>query len=493
MPQPDVPRVSVILPVYDSMPYLTGTMESLLAQDLRGDELEVIAIDDGSTDGSGEELDRFAELTAEQAGAPRLTVIHQPNSGWPGMPRNRGLDLARGEFVFFMDSDDTAAPDALRLMIEAADRTGADVVLPRMRGVGGRRVQPLFDKHPDGPITVSRTLETLSPQKLIRREVIERHGLRFPEGRVRLEDGILMTRLYLLANRLEFCAPKPLYFIAEREDGGNISAGRIEPEGYVRSVRTICEALRGAVGGAAVPNEAAADALVYELFSRKGLKFYTPKWWTPMEPAEREDWVRLHAELLRELLPAAYDAAIRRPDEAQLMALLRAGDAEAIDAFVRTRESLRHRSTLLDAREKRGLLKRRGAIELTVEAEGETVVAAAGSGAESGPADPAPLSLHLVGRVSTERYVVPARAPERGAGSGSGGAPRYRFEVPREALAGFGGETIDLWSVRHAPDGTAGVPVRVLAGRLPKGVVADVEPFRTKTGYASLRAPKPKA
>ncbi|QIM18335.1 glycosyltransferase family 2 protein [Leucobacter coleopterorum] len=60
------------------MPYLTETMESVLSQDLQ--DLEVIAVNDGSTDGSGEELDRFAALDS------RVTVHHQPNSGWPGMP-----------------------------------------------------------------------------------------------------------------------------------------------------------------------------------------------------------------------------------------------------------------------------------------------------------------------------------------------------------------------------------------------------------------------
>lgn len=462
MPQPSAPRVSVIVPVYNSMPYLSGTMESLLAQDLAEGELEVIAVDDGSTDGSGEELDRFAKVDA------RLRVIHQPNSGWPGMPRNRGLGLARGEYVFFMDSDDTAAPDALRLMVEMADRTGAEVVLPRMKGVGGRRVQPLFDKHPHGPISVSRAMETVSPQKLIRRELIERHGLRFPEGKVRLEDGILMARLYVLANRLEFCAPKPLYFIAEREDGGNISAGRIEPAGYVGSVRTICETLRGATGGGAVADAAEADALVYEFFSRKGLKFYTPKWWSRMEPDEREEWVRLHQQLLQDLLPEAYDAAIGRPDEARLMALLRAGDARAVDAFVTAREGLRHRSTLQGAREKRGLLGRRGALELLVSTE-ET--------------DPLPLSLHLVGRVSARRLAIAARP----IGTDGSGAPRSRFLVPREAIAGFGDEIVDLWTVRSDEAGTASVPVRVLAGKLPKQPAADVEAYRTQTGYASLR------
>src|SRR5438309_9672857 len=101
-------RVSVILPVYNCADLLPECLRSLETQDLPHDELEVIAIDDGSTDGSGGLLDQFS------AGHATRHVVHQPNSGWPGGPRNRGLERATGEYVFFLGGDDWLEPGAMR-------------------------------------------------------------------------------------------------------------------------------------------------------------------------------------------------------------------------------------------------------------------------------------------------------------------------------------------------------------------------------------------
>ena len=83
------------MPVHNEMPHLTETIGSALAQEFT--DFEVIAIDDGSSDGSGEELERLARSD------DRLIVIRQPGSGWPGGPRNRGLERASGRYVFFLD------------------------------------------------------------------------------------------------------------------------------------------------------------------------------------------------------------------------------------------------------------------------------------------------------------------------------------------------------------------------------------------------------
>lgn len=99
-----LPVVSVIVPVYNALDYVGMALESALNQGYRGEELEIIVVDDGSTDGSGELLDRFAAEHAE------VTVIHQESSGGPGAPRNAGLDIARGRYVFFLDADDELTP-----------------------------------------------------------------------------------------------------------------------------------------------------------------------------------------------------------------------------------------------------------------------------------------------------------------------------------------------------------------------------------------------
>ena len=77
--------VSVIVPVFNKARFLPVLLDSLAAQDVTGITFDVICVDDGSTDGSGEILDRYA------ASHSWLRVIHQPNSGWPGQPRKRAV------------------------------------------------------------------------------------------------------------------------------------------------------------------------------------------------------------------------------------------------------------------------------------------------------------------------------------------------------------------------------------------------------------------
>src|SRR3954452_25095038 len=95
-----MPKVSVIVPVFDPGSDIDDLIASLLRQTLPASELELIFVDDGSTDDTPARLDALA---AEHA---HVHVQHIPNSGWPGKPRNVGLDMAKGEYVFFADNDE---------------------------------------------------------------------------------------------------------------------------------------------------------------------------------------------------------------------------------------------------------------------------------------------------------------------------------------------------------------------------------------------------
>lgn len=115
-----MPEVSVIMPVYNVAPYLRQCLDSLKAQTLK--DIEVICVDDGSTDGSSTILDEYA------AADSRFRVIRQPNAG-AGTARNRGLEEARGTYLFFCDADDWCGRTLLACASATAERTGADIVL----------------------------------------------------------------------------------------------------------------------------------------------------------------------------------------------------------------------------------------------------------------------------------------------------------------------------------------------------------------------------
>ena len=134
--------VSVIIPVYNTEVYLRELLDSLVAQDLPVEQFEVIAVNDGSTDASGEILDEYANRY------PNFRVVHQENSGWAGKPRNVALDLAQGQYVFFADSDDVLAPSALRQMSEFASEHKIDVVFPKVVGSAAGRYRRACTRRP---------------------------------------------------------------------------------------------------------------------------------------------------------------------------------------------------------------------------------------------------------------------------------------------------------------------------------------------------------
>jgi len=110
--------ISVIVPVYNVAPYLREALDSLIYQTYK--KLEIIIIDDGSTDGSGEICDEYLSDT-------RVKVIHQANKGL-SVARNKGLDIMTGDYVSFLDSDDAFVPEMLEKMIEAMKYYDVDIV-----------------------------------------------------------------------------------------------------------------------------------------------------------------------------------------------------------------------------------------------------------------------------------------------------------------------------------------------------------------------------
>ena len=114
------PLISVIVPVYCTAQYLPACLDSLLTQTY--ENLEILLVDDGSTDQSGEICDAYAKQD------DRVRVIHQKNSG-VSAARNAGLAAAHGEYVSFVDSDDTVEPDTYAYLIENMQKHGADAAM----------------------------------------------------------------------------------------------------------------------------------------------------------------------------------------------------------------------------------------------------------------------------------------------------------------------------------------------------------------------------
>ena len=216
----NVPDVSIVVPVYNTMPYLTECLTSLVEQTIGADRMQIVAVDDGSTDRSGAELDRFAQRYPDV-----FTVIHQANSGGPAGPCNRALEAATGRYVFFVGSDDHLGRDALRRLVAAADTYGSDVVLGKVVGVNSRHIyQDIFARdEPDLDLFDSPLPRSLANTKLFRRELLERHAIRYPED-MRIGSDLPFTlEACYRARRISVLADYDYYFAVRRFSATNIT------------------------------------------------------------------------------------------------------------------------------------------------------------------------------------------------------------------------------------------------------------------------------
>lgn len=212
----NVVKLSVIIPVYNVAAYLPTTIESVLAQSFR--DFELLLVDNGSTDGSGDICDRYARSDN------RIKVIHQENAG-VSVARNTGVEEAKGEYIGFTDSDDIIEKDMYEILISLAQRYDADIVQcqhDRADTLNGAARADAFETL-DGAAFVRRIFTKTSGKytnqvslctKIIRKKLFE--GIRFPAGQV-YEDEQQTYKLCLKANKIVE-TPDILYHYIKREN-----------------------------------------------------------------------------------------------------------------------------------------------------------------------------------------------------------------------------------------------------------------------------------
>lgn len=295
--------LSVIIPAYNTGPLLEILLKSIIDQRIDTIKFEVIAIDDGSTDGSGEILDEYARIYSW------LRVIHQDNSGWPGKPRNRGLDLATGRYVFFADADDSFGSEAFERMIKHADNFRSDVLLVKVVGTNGRRTgEKLFTRTiPDASLDIVGV--HLGPVKLFRRSLVEAHNLRFPEGVVPSEDGMFVLPAYYASRRISVVSDYTYYYAHLRDDKENISRRPKDPVSYTKSARILAGIIESRES-----DRNRRDRLISRIFRRKCLRRYRGRAFTTLDTRRRESFVHEHKKFQDEFVPESVELLLSDMD-----------------------------------------------------------------------------------------------------------------------------------------------------------------------------------
>ncbi|WP_405390872.1 glycosyltransferase [Streptomyces sp. NBC_01102] len=281
------PDVSVVIGAYEAMPYLIRCLESVEAQTLPAGRMEIIAVDDGSTDGTGKYLEEFAARTAIP-----MRVIRQENSGGPSGPRNVGLGLARGRYVFFLDADDYFGEEALERMVSMGDRAGTDVVLGKVVGVNRGAAKSMWKETVERADLYSSNIKfTLSAQKLFRRELLTRLGMTFDEGLKTGEDALFTMEAYLRGDGVSVVADYTCYYLVGRDDGKHVT----KSGSYLLRFDS-ARALMGLIA-THVPPGPERDALMVRPFVITLLPQFGPALLKQSE-AVREEKMRLAAPLL---------------------------------------------------------------------------------------------------------------------------------------------------------------------------------------------------
>ncbi|WP_329033275.1 bifunctional glycosyltransferase family 2 protein/CDP-glycerol:glycerophosphate glycerophosphotransferase [Streptomyces sp. NBC_01725] len=255
------PRLTVVVPIYNVEDYLDDCLRSLAGQTMA--DSEIVMVDDGSTDGSARIARRFAEADG------RFRLVEQENAGL-GAARNTGVRYARGEFLTFVDSDDTVPDDAYERMLAALDASGSDFATGNVLrlGPGGALTQaPMFRK----PMATERSGTRLTRDwvllgdriacnKVFRKSFWDRHSFVFPSG-VLYEDIAVVLPAYFLASGVDVLSA-PVYHWRTRD--GSITAKRAVPKG-IRDRVTAVSSVAGFLTGRATTDTGSgtdwADAL----------------------------------------------------------------------------------------------------------------------------------------------------------------------------------------------------------------------------------------
>ncbi|MGP3914215.1 glycosyltransferase family 2 protein [Nonomuraea sp. 10N515B] len=211
----DAVDVSVVIPAQNCRDYLDRCLTSVLVQRVKK---EIVVIDDGSTDGSADLLDLYAAYHKDS-----IRVVRIEHGSGAGRPRNVGLEHATGRYVFFCDADDYLGQEALERMVAMGDRNDSDIVLGKIVGHGRRAPASMFQHNADrAELGDSAVYNSLCCFKLFRRDLLERHHIRFGEGMSIGEDILFTVHAYCHARVISVVADYDCYHLVARPDGSSL-------------------------------------------------------------------------------------------------------------------------------------------------------------------------------------------------------------------------------------------------------------------------------
>ena len=243
-----MPRVSIIIPVYNVEPYIEECLHSVYEQ-TTDTEIECLIVDDKGNDNSIHIAETFVATHNDKA-KTKFKIIYRDKNGGLSAARNTGIKAATGEYLYFLDSDDTIVPQCIETLLNIADKHGGVDLLPALYIRENDDMEQFgchsFPEFSDDRSLIKRSLldydkiPVTAANRLIRRELITENNLFFKEGIIH-EDNYWTFFLAKYVQRMAFCAEKLYYY---RETPGSITKEpNIEKESYAFStiIKDCCD------------------------------------------------------------------------------------------------------------------------------------------------------------------------------------------------------------------------------------------------------------
>lgn len=207
--------ISVIVPVYNVEPWITRCLDSIAAQTYSN--IEIIAVDDGSTDRSGRICDEYAALEE------RLKVVHLPKNRGPSAARNQGILISEGIYIAFIDSDDYVEPDFLEKLYHDLEEHGTDISTCKAYGIKieDRPAGVYSGGEAIGCLALGRPFNHVPWGKLYPAQLVKKYP--FDETIFYSEDLLFLYRIIKHVKKVSYL-PEPLYHYAFR-DGSQVQSG----------------------------------------------------------------------------------------------------------------------------------------------------------------------------------------------------------------------------------------------------------------------------
>lgn len=304
--------LTVGIPVFNGKALLRSCLQSVINSTLPRDRFEIVVADDGSSE--PETLAILGEFEQSLAVDPGFfcVISSRTNSGGAARPRNQILDVATGEYVFFLDSDDSIGDQALERVAEAVARTPADWVAVNQVPVNGRGALVAVGQ-PRAEVTRARALLTLTVHKVFRRAEIERQRLRFDEKLPSGQDVSFAFAYILNAASFLMLGGYDYYYLTEHADDPDepvhLSRRANTPKARIKKNERILRSMLTALGTSTLPEPEKQTILGQVTLPRLLLQEGYLEAIVKAGPTRGKRALRRLAELCTDPLVAGLDAA----------------------------------------------------------------------------------------------------------------------------------------------------------------------------------------